>query len=248
MRQGIALLGAVKYGMTTILAIETSTELASVAILHGDQVYAREAAGVSTHSQTVLPMVQSVLAQAGLTLAQCDAIAFGSGPGSFTGVRTACGVVQGLAFAANLPVLPIVTLAAMALRCQQETSASDILAVLDARMGEVYWAQYRFDRQVWQTVVAPSLSAPSEVVTQGEVIACGNGLAAYATAFATQTFAQSARSAIQPHAKEIALLARLAYIHGQAIAPNSAQPFYLRNKIALTTAERQEKARERVSA
>src|SRR3569833_1734821 len=91
--------------MSVILAIETSTELASAAILFGDSLVLRQSAGAQTHSQSILPMVQSLLAEASLTLKQCDAIAFGAGPGSFTGVRTACGIVQGLAFGASLPVV-----------------------------------------------------------------------------------------------------------------------------------------------
>ena len=124
--------------MSIILAIETSSELASCALLNGDTLLARESSGVRTHSQSILPMVQELLAEAGLTLKQCDAIAFGAGPGSFTGVRTACGIAQGLAFGASLPVVPLVTLEAMALACHRQTGATEILAVLDARMGEVY--------------------------------------------------------------------------------------------------------------
>lgn len=229
--------------MPTILAIETSTELASAAILHGDQLIAREASGVSSHSHVILPMVQSLLAQAGLRLADCDAVAFGAGPGSFTGVRTACGVVQGLAFGASLPVVPIMTLAAMALRCRETTSANNILAILDARMGEVYWAQYRYDH-CWHTVVAPTLSPPSGVLAQGEVVACGNGLAVYASDFA-HLFPLSTSCEIVPHAQQIARLARQAFADGASVAPGAAQPFYLRNKIAFTTAERRQKATER---
>src|SRR3954471_16648373 len=133
-----------KYGMPTILAIETSSELASVALLRGETVISRVSSGVRTHSQSVLPMIQELLAEAAIALKDCDAIAFGSGPGSFTGVRTACGIAQGLAFGLDKPVVPIVTLQAMALACHKASGASDVLAVLDARMGEVYWAQYRF--------------------------------------------------------------------------------------------------------
>jgi tRNA threonylcarbamoyladenosine biosynthesis protein TsaB len=135
--------------MPTILAIETSAELASCALLVNDAVISRATAGVRSHSQSILPMVQELLREAGIALADCDAIAFGAGPGSFTGVRTACGVAQGLAYGANLPVLPMVTLAAMAESCRARCGATEVLAVLDARMGEVYWAQYRFDGAKW---------------------------------------------------------------------------------------------------
>lgn len=234
--------------MPTILAIETSSELASAALLHGDQVFATESPGVKTHSQTILPMLQSLLAQAGIALADCDAIAFGAGPGSFTGVRTACGIAQGLAFGAGLPVVPVSTLMAMAQACRDrelspqspQRQQRDVLCILDARMSEVYWAQYRY-ADGWQTLVAPTLSAASEVRPQGEVIACGNGLSAYAAAFAAQSFAALAMPAVMPHATQIAQLARIAFTLGQAVSAHEAQPLYLRNNVALTSAERAQK-------
>ena len=223
--------------MPNILAIDTSSELASVALLHHGQLISHEAAGVQTHSQTVLPMVQALLAQAGIALAECDVIAFGAGPGSFTGVRTACGVAQGLAFGAGLPVVPVVTLLAMAAACRASSGAGDVLVVLDARMEEVYWAQYRY-QDGWQTVTEPALSAPGEVVMKGNAVACGNGLTAYASAFSgwTGTFPE-----IMPHALQIALLAEADFASGRAVKPHEAQPVYLRNKVALTTAERMAK-------
>jgi len=224
--------------MPTILAIETSTELASVALLRGDCLLVRDAPSVQTHSQTLLPMIQALLAQAGIRLNACDAIAFGSGPGSFTGVRTACGVVQGLAFGAGLPVVPVVTLEAMAQACLEQSGAVDVLCLLDARMGEVYWAQYRQKESGWEAVVAPTLSSPSAVAPQGDVIACGNGLAAYEQAFGGRAFLSGARAAIMPHAAQVATLARLAVMRGETLAASAAQPVYLRNKVALTTAER----------
>jgi tRNA threonylcarbamoyladenosine biosynthesis protein TsaB len=223
--------------MPTILAIETSTELASAALLHGDQIMVRESSGVQTHSQTILPMVQSLLAQAGIAVTQCGAIAFGAGPGSFTGVRTACGIAQGLAFGAGLLVVPIVTLQAMAQACLEITGSSDVLTLLDARMGEVYWAHYRY-ADGWHTVIEPMLSAPSAVLPSGDVVACGNGLAAYPSAFENRTFAKNAQQAVMPHAAQIAQLARTAFARGLAVAPSEAQPLYLRNKVALTTTER----------
>ncbi|HYD97333.1 MAG TPA: tRNA (adenosine(37)-N6)-threonylcarbamoyltransferase complex dimerization subunit type 1 TsaB [Noviherbaspirillum sp.] len=225
--------------MPTILAIETSSELASVALLHNGQLISHEASGVQTHSQTVLPMTQSVLAQAGLTLSRCDAIAFGAGPGSFTGVRTACGVAQGLAYGADLPVVPVVTLLAMAQACREACGADDVLVLLDARMEEVYWAQYRFD-DGWQVVTAPSLSVPSAVAASGSPVACGNGLTAYALAFAALPLSKMLPE-VQPHAAQVAQLAAREYAAGRQVAARDAQPIYLRNKVALTTRERQAK-------
>ena len=224
--------------MSTILAVETSTELASVALLIHDRLLTREAAAVQTHSQTLLPLAQALLADAGIRLADCDAIAFGAGPGSFTGVRTACGVVQGLAFGAGLPVAPVGTLDAMAQACREKTGASDVLCILDARMGEVYWAQFRHAAGAWQTVLAPRLSSPAEVAPAGPGQACGNGRAAYADAFSGRDFMVGADAGIMPHAAQIAVLARLAVARGDTLEAAAAQPVYLRNKVALTTAER----------
>ena len=120
--------------MPTILAIETSTELASVALLRAGKVTTRESRGAQTHSMTVLGLVQELITEAGITLSACDAIAFGSGPGSFTGARTACGLAQGLAFGAQLPVIPIVTLLAIAEAARNQVLAQHVIAVLDARI------------------------------------------------------------------------------------------------------------------
>ncbi|MFI4940878.1 MAG: tRNA (adenosine(37)-N6)-threonylcarbamoyltransferase complex dimerization subunit type 1 TsaB [Burkholderiales bacterium] len=227
--------------MSPILAIETSSELASAALLFENRVLVRESSGVHTHSQAILPLVQSLLAEADISLAQCDAIAFGCGPGSFTGVRTACGIAQGLAFGLGRPVVPVVTLLAMAQACRAVSGATDVLAVLDARMGEVYWAQYRY-ADGWQTVIGPTLSAPAAVAPQGDVIACGNGFQVYAAAFEQAGFSVDAWSHIMPHAEQVAQLARIAFSQGLTVPARDAQPLYLRNKVALTTAERKLKA------
>lgn len=232
--------------MSTILAIETSSELASAALLHDGAVTSAEAAGVVTHSQSILPMVQTLLANAGIALADCDAIAYGAGPGSFTGVRTACGLAQGLGYGADIPLLPTVTLLALAQACRERTGASDVLAVLDARMGEVYWAQYRFEQE-WQIVVAPTLSAPHDVMPVGDVVACGNGLQAYEADFSSRAFFQAERKEWVPHAAQIATLGALALLQGRGVSARVAEPLYLRNKVALTTNERLAKAAKAVA-
>lgn len=221
--------------------------MASCALLRGEKLYTRSSSGVRTHSQAILPMIQDLLAEAGVALRDCDAIAYGSGPGSFTGVRTACGIAQGLGYGAGLPLVPVVTLDAMALACHQQHGGSDVLAVLDARMSEVYWAQYRFGGgpqdgagQAPAAVLAPVLSAPDAVAPQGEVTACGNGFSAYAEALAGKPFAAGAHAEVMPHAAQIAQLGRIAFAAGQAVKAADAQPLYLRNKIAYTSAERRE--------
>jgi len=225
--------------MPIILAIETSSELASCALLWGERVLSRESSGVRTHSQSVLPMVQELLAESGVKLAEVEAIAFGAGPGSFTGVRTACGVAQGLAYGLDLPVLPLITLEAMAEACRAKSGATEVLVVLDARMSEVYWAQYRFDG-AWRAVVEPVLSAPGAVqpLAADSLAACGNGFAAYPEAFAGKPFAEHADAGIVPHARELARIGAAALAAGQGVPAAQAQPLYLRNKIAYTSAER----------
>ncbi|MBP0597071.1 tRNA (adenosine(37)-N6)-threonylcarbamoyltransferase complex dimerization subunit type 1 TsaB [Herbaspirillum sp. LeCh32-8] len=230
--------------MSTILAIETSTELASAALLHNGELIARESAGAQTHSDSILPMIQQLLAEAGIALARCDALAFGVGPGSFTGVRTACGVVQGLAFGIDRPVVPVVTLeaAAQAARALQ-ADADEVLAILDARMGEVYWARYRARTDGgWDELAAPTLSVAAEVVTAARPVACGNGLGAYAAHFTPAFCAAEFAAALpqgMPHARHVASLGQYHFAHGRALPAQDAQPLYLRNKVALTTAERE---------
>jgi tRNA threonylcarbamoyladenosine biosynthesis protein TsaB len=227
--------------MSTILAIETSAETASVALLHNGDLRSEQAVGVATHSQTLLPMMQSLLKAAGIPLSDCDAIAFGAGPGSFTGVRTACGIAQGLAFGAQIPLVPVSTLQAMALKCHERTGATDIMAVLDARMGEVYWAQYRFDG-AWQVVIEPTLSAASAVSVTGAATLCGNGVQAYPADFQGAEFIQCGMNDLIPHAAQVALLGADGCATGRGVAARDAEPFYLRNKVALTTSERMAKA------
>ena len=223
--------------MPYILALETSTEHASVALLRGQQLSTRESVGTQMHSQTVLALLQDLLLEAGITLAQCDALAFGAGPGSFTGVRTACGLAQGLAFGANVPVVPIVSLLAMADAARAVGAGDDIVAVLDARMGEVYWAQYRYSDE-WHIVSAPALSKAADVKPQGQVAVCGNGLTAYAEEF-TQLGNAILYPDVMPQAEYVARLASTSVKNGEIVHARDAQPLYLRNKVALTIKERQ---------
>lgn len=231
-----------------ILAIETSSESASVALLRDDVVSLRHADGVASHSLSVLPMVQAVLADAGLTLSDCDALAFGAGPGSFTGVRTACGVVQGLAFGADLPVVLVVTLLALAESARVDHGCVQVLCALDARMGEVYWAEYRYDGATacWVTVQEPALSAPGGVQPRQQQSApalVGNGFAAYREQFALPADALDRAYHTVPQADAVARLARADWLAGHAMPAHAAQPIYLRNKVALTSAERLAAAR-----
>lgn len=229
--------------MSIVLAIETSTLIASIALRIGNQATSREVSGVQRHSEWLLPTVQALLNEAGIALNRCDALAFGAGPGSFTGVRMACGIVQGLAFGSSLPVAPVNTLLAVAVACYVKTGAKDVLVILDARMGEVYWAQYRFNAGLleWTAIIEPTLSAPLLVKSTGPVVVCGDGLKTYADLFTPSLFVDGLPE-LMPHALEIALLGQRMVIDGAVVAARDAQPLYLRNHVALTIAERIAKA------
>lgn len=222
--------------MTILLAIETSTEVASVALYSHGTLTSRELSGVTTHSSGILPAVQTILNEAKITLQQCDAIAFGCGPGAFTGVRTACGVVQGLAYGADLPVVPVVSLLAMAESARQADEGSNFVCVLDARMNEVYWAHYAYGSNGWEVVVAPSLSSATSAFSEAHQhavkLVLGNGV------IMPTEFSDLLHTAVMPHANSIAALALHDFKMGKQLHAAQAEPLYLRNKIALTSAER----------
>lgn len=222
--------------MTILLAIETSTEMASVALLSEHGLISRELTGVQTHSQSILPTIQEILSEASITLKQCDAIAFGCGPGAFTGVRTACGIVQGLAFGADLPILPVVSLLAMAQAAHYSGGKADFVCVLDARMGEVYWAHYRFENQGWVQKTEPALSTAEQVLQYASSINVTLVLGHCAVPNIVGVSVQIVYR--MPHAEHIAKLALYDFSMGKQLHANQAQPLYLRNKIALTTIER----------
>ncbi len=231
----------------TIIAIETSTELASVALLHRDVVHARESSGVQTHSASVLPMLQALLQDAALAIDEVDAFAFGCGPGSFTGVRTACGLVQGLAIGADRKAVPVVTLMAMAESARRAGAGDDVVALLDARMGEVYRARYRYDGG-WRAIEEPELLGAADAARcDSRAALCGNGLLAYPEVFDGMD-ASVRLPHILPHAEAITTLAALSFSRGEWVPARDAQPLYLRNKVALTTRERLAAAASKAAA
>lgn len=222
-----------------ILALETSTEFCSVALYLDDKILTQEILAERRHSEIVLPMVQEILADAELTLAQLDGIAFGAGPGSFTGLRIACGVAQGLAFATNLPIVGVSTLEAIA----QQTGEQKIIAALDARMGEIYHAAYqRLAQHCWQAISPPMLCHPQQApsVVGDEWHGCGSGFDAYTQELSiiyTKNIHQI-HFGHHPHAREIAQLAIPKFTDGTDTEPANAVPVYIRNKVALKENER----------
>jgi tRNA threonylcarbamoyladenosine biosynthesis protein TsaB len=216
-----------------LLALDTSTEYCSVALLLGDELTHLETHAVQRHSELILPMIEDLLHAAGLELARLDGIAFGAGPGSFTGLRIACGVAQGLAFGAGLPVVPVGTLAALAL----EAGAPKVLACLDARMGEIYYAAYQCEQGRWKESASPGVgpvdSAP--VLEGGGWCGCGSGFAVYADALAKRYGGQLERVAalLYPHARSVARLAMPVLMAGGGLPAEQATPVYVRDKVAL---------------
>ena len=216
-----------------LLALDTSTEYCSVALLRDEELAHREVHAVQRHSELILPMIDDLLAASGLELAQLDGIAFGAGPGSFTGLRIACGVAQGLAFGAGLPVVPVGTLVALA----QETGAPKVIACLDARMGEIYHAAYRRDGGHWKQIAAPSVvRAQLAPLLEGEGwFGCGSGFAVYADALAKRYDGQleGVAAKLHPHARAVARLAAHVLARGGGLPAEKAAPIYVRDKVAL---------------
>jgi tRNA threonylcarbamoyladenosine biosynthesis protein TsaB len=220
-----------------ILALETSTELGSCALWRDGRVTERICPAGRSHSETLLPLVRELLAEAGLKVAQLDAIAFGVGPGAFTGLRVACGIAQGLAVVADLPLIPVTSLAAMA----EISGGEQVLALLDARMGEVYAGCYRRTADGYSLQGEIRVSAPVEVLlpTGSGWLACGNAPQAYPV---LHERLQAAGIAIVPDIlPTAAALARLAVpclLRGEGIDAALAAPLYIRDKVAKTVAER----------
>jgi tRNA threonylcarbamoyladenosine biosynthesis protein TsaB len=220
-----------------ILAIETSGEYCSVALILPDCVLVREERAGQRHSDLVLPMVDALLNEAGLRLVDLAGIAFGAGPGSFTGVRIACGVAQGLAFGAGLPVAPVVTLAALA----EAAGARRVVACLDARMGEIYHAAYERREEGSVEVSPPVLCSPetAPMIEQEGWLGCGSGFDLYHD----RLRARMGRSlsgvspGIHPHAREVARLGAAVLAAGAGVPAERAVPLYVRDKVAFKMGE-----------
>jgi tRNA threonylcarbamoyladenosine biosynthesis protein TsaB len=221
-----------------ILAFDTSTEYLSLALWRDGDVSVREQLAGQTHSSLILPQLREMLDEVGLELADFDGIAFGAGPGSFTGLRIGCGVAQGLAFGAGLPVLGVSTLLVLA----ASSGHDKVIACLDARMGEVYHAAYLRQEGGWLVVHEPGLYAPEKVpAVQGDGwCGIGSGWAAYGDALQASYLGHvgSTEPAAFPHARDIAALAAPLFAQCLGRPAHEAAPVYIRNKVALKMSER----------
>ncbi len=218
-----------------ILAIDTVTEGCSAALLVGNEVEEKFEITPRGHTKRILPMVDELLLEAEISLSILDAIAFDRGPGSFTGLRITAGVVQGLAYGANLPVIPVSSLAALAFASYSENQNKNILAAIDARMGEVYCGYYRInDHGLPELVGEESVLSPDKITKpQGSWVGVGSGFESYKEELKEhfgENLVQMDGDAL-PHAKEIARLALHEFEHGMVLTPEEAQPVYLRNQV-----------------
>jgi tRNA threonylcarbamoyladenosine biosynthesis protein TsaB len=229
-----------------ILAIDTTTEACSAALLSGDAVFARAEEPGRGHADRILQMVDEILTEGAVALGSLDCLAACIGPGAFTGVRISVAVAQGLAFGAGLPVVPITSLEALAFE-RMRRGADRVLACLDARMNEVYWACYYTDPLRGLTVSAgPALGAPASVVLPADALlpggryaAAGRGFGAYPQL--SQLAGLDSDAPLQqalPDARAIAKLGALRFAAGEGIEPSALTPLYLRDNVALTEAQR----------
>ena len=228
-----------------LLAFDTATEVCSAALLVGDALTFDDVETPRDHSRLILKMIDALLGDAGIVPNQLDGLAFGRGPGSFTGVRIAAGAAQGIALAIDCPVVPVSSLAAIAQRTYRESGAERVLTAIDARMGEVYWGAYKLGRDgLMCRVIDECVSVPASVPLVSDRVSiwagAGTGWCRYAQVLTEVTrplqFSGFARQL--PHARDILHLAEDDLRQGKGVAAELAQPVYLRDKVAKTVAER----------
>lgn len=221
-----------------VLALETSTDRLSLALACGGRIHVHDVEAGQRHAELILTAVATLLGQASLAARDLDAVVYGEGPGSFTGLRIACGVAQGLALAAGARTLGVGTLIAMA----EASGEARVIACLDARMGEVYHAAYEKESDGWHTVSAPGLYGPADapVPAHGDWAGCGSGFAAHGEVLQQRygTRLAAIRPEVYPQAHAMLRLALPRLEAGEGGEPADAAPVYLRDKVALKTSER----------
>ncbi len=224
-----------------ILALDTSTEFCSVALWQDGVVIERCELAGQKHSEMLIAMLDALLKDAGFRIKEIDGIAFGKGPGSFTGVRIACGATQGLALGAEIPVVGVCTLEALA----EASGQPRVIAVLDARMGEVYHAAYQKHDDVWTTLSEPCLCKPEAAPSVSGVdwFGVGSGFAAHGAALQARYLGQlqGVDGTAVPQAAAIAALGAAQFALGRGVDAAEALPLYLRDKVALKTSERMQR-------
>lgn len=226
-----------------ILAIETATEACSAALLINNNVenntISRFQLAPREHTKLLLPMMEELIEEADIELDELDAIAFSRGPGAFTGLRIAAGVAQGVALSINKPVIPISTLTALAHSVNNNIiQGGKVIAALDARMGEVYWSSFNEENEKLVRVANEQVTKPEDMLDmalkESRVIAVGAGWDAYRNDFFSKGINQNITLLENeyPHAELIAKIAMQKFSEGKVVAPENAQPIYIRNKVA----------------
>jgi tRNA threonylcarbamoyladenosine biosynthesis protein TsaB len=224
-----------------LLAIDTSTERMSLAVQNGEHTVTHQGAAGAQASAHLIDAVLGLLQQANVSLPSLQAIAFGQGPGAFTGLRTACSVSQGLALGLNIPMVPVDTLLCIAQSA--EPAHHRVMSVLDARMGQVYSAAYERTSAGWSTVDKPLLSRPDELRWPAQwqdqpVLLTGNAVISLAKELAHLHHPQVSVQEQWPDARAMLTLAAAAWQRGDCIAAADAAPVYIRDEVARTTAQR----------
>lgn len=223
---------------TRILAIDAATEACSVAVWNDGEVHSVYAECPREHAQRLLPMVQQALDESGLTLQNLDALAFGHGPGSFTGVRIAIGITQGLALGTGLPVIGLSTLETMAQGAYRVSGATRVLSAIDARMSEVYWGCYERSAQgEWlaaggESVLAPQSASESLRDIEGEWSTVGTGWQTYPDMGNGSPVRLQDGKILFPHAQDMLPLALARWQRGETLPADRIEPVYLRNEVA----------------
>jgi tRNA threonylcarbamoyladenosine biosynthesis protein TsaB len=220
-----------------LLALDSATARCSAALLAHGQLTERTVDGAHQHADVLLPLVHDLLAAAHCSPRELDVIAFGAGPGAFTGVRIACGIAQGIALGLDLPVVPISSLLALAAGADH----TRVIAALDARMGEIYHAAYERAGTNWRCVSAPCVCPPSRApqLEGGGWFGAGSGFRAYDAELRDRYAGalDAVDAAAEPSAAQVARLAILAHARGESVPAHLALPIYLRDKVALTSTE-----------
>ncbi|CAL7963734.1 tRNA threonylcarbamoyladenosine biosynthesis protein TsaB [Gammaproteobacteria bacterium] len=221
--------------MIQILTIDTSTDACSAALWCDNKNSHRFMVTPQKHTKFILPMIYELLAEAQVDLNQLDAIAFGAGPGSFTGIRLAASIIQGLAFVANLPVIKISCLRALAQEVFTEFGKEKVLVAQDARMQEIYWGEYQIDNAgIMQAIVPDRLVAPkhTKTISDADFTGVGNGWKIYDDILTKRCNIPLIESKIYPQAQYMAELAAADFVKGLTVSAKEALPMYLREEVA----------------
>ncbi len=226
-----------------LLALETATEACSVALWVDGEIFSQDEWTPQQHTKHLFPMLESLIQKAKIKKNEIDCVAYGHGPGSFTGVRIAASMAQGIALGCQIPVVGISTLQAIAHRVWRETGQNKILVAIDARMQEVYWGCYKVTSSGKPNcVVEDRVSTPDTVTVPdgSDWVGAGNGWRVYANSLSERCEGIYQPSVVPdyPSAQDILLLAKDEYLCGHAVSPEFAMPVYLRDKVALTEKER----------